>query len=254
MIRRDPDPFEDERDAARLTTEPVRPPIDEGLLSTALGLAVALLVVAILKPWDWGAAAPTGRLGVGPVESAEVTPIPTEDRSAEGLALPICLGTGGWRIASLETWQTQDVRVWRAIEPVTSATGPLDASIPSVPIVAIQLTALGWCAPAFGDGLPVGPSTVTAWSVHGSAAEPLELRQVRPTEGVTPIAALYVPLSLCPEPTICAPLLPAPIPRPWATERVVFRYIDAGTKEAWFAADITILPPTPSASPSAAVR
>jgi|GEM_PF-3118333 hypothetical protein len=237
MIRRDRDPLEDERAAARLTTEPVQPPIDENQLASALGLVIVLLVVAILKPWTGGTAEPTGRLSVATAAPITATPIPTEDRTADGLALPICLGTGAWRIASLETWQTQDVRVWRAIEPITDATGPLDPAIPSVPIVAIQLTALGWCAPAYGTDKPIGPAIVTAWTIHDGAAEPLALRQVRPTDGVTPIAALYVPLTR------------------WSTEDVVFRYFDsATTKEAWFAADITILPPSPTPSPSGALR
>jgi hypothetical protein len=251
MIRRDRDPLEDERAAARLTTEPVRPPIDEGQLSTALGIVIVLVVVAILKPWAAGTAQPTGLLAVGSASPAAITPIPTEDRTVEGLAIPICLGTGGWRVATLETWRTQDVRVWRAIEPIAAATGPLDPAIPSVPIVAVELTALGWCAPAYGPDMPVGPASVTAWTVRGIEAVPLQLRQVRPADGVTPIAALYVPLTVCPEPTICAPLLSAPVPRPWATERVVFRYLDAGIdRTAWFAADIVIL--DPSAGPAAA--
>jgi hypothetical protein len=246
MIRRDRDPLDDERAAARLTTEPVRPPIDEGRLSAALGAVLVLFLVAILKPWAAGTAAPTGLPIAGRAQSAPPTPVATDDRTAQGLAAPICLGTGAWRVTSLETWQTQDVRVWRAIEPIATASDPLDPAIPSVPIVAIQLTALGWCAPAFGPDLPVGPATVTAWSVTGGVAVPADLRQVLPDSGVTPIAALYVPLTLCPEPTICAPLLPQPRPRPWATERVVFRYVDDATaRTAWFAADVVILGPSP---------
>jgi hypothetical protein len=252
MIRRDRDPLEDERAAAGLTTEPVRPPIDEGQLSTALGVVILLLVVAILKPWAGGAPEPTGLLAAGPAPTPEITPIPTEDRSAQGLAGPICLGTGGWRVASLETWRTQSVRVWRAIEPIPSATGPLDPAIPSVPIVAVELRAVGWCAPAFGDDMPVGPVTVTAWAVQGAAAAPIQLRQVRPPDGVTPIAALYVPLSSCADTTTCASLQPTPVPRAWATGRVVFRYDDAGTGRVdWFAADIEIL--APQAGPAASV-
>jgi hypothetical protein len=258
MIRRDRDPLDEERAAARLTTEPVRPPIDEGQLAATLGVVIVLLAVAILKPWTFGTGQPTGLLGVVPIESAAITPMPTEDRSAEGLAIPICLGTGGWRVASLETWRTQDVRVWRAIDPIAAATGPLDPAIPSVPIVAIQLTALGWCAPAFGDVMPVGPAIVTAWSVKDGQAAELQLRQVRPLDGITPIAALYVPLTRCPETTLCAPLLPTPVPRPWSTERIVFRYRDdATTNLSWFAADIEILPPsaaTPTPIPDLATK
>src|SRR5258708_1263821 len=166
MIRRDRDPLDEPQPAARLTTEPVRPPIDEGRLSAALGVVLVLLLVAILKPWAGGTTQPTGRLIAGTAEPVAITPSPTEDLTAEGLASPICLGTGAWRIASLERWRTQDVRVWRAIDPIDTASGPLDPAIASVPIVAIELTALGWCAPAFGPDLPVGPASVTAWSVR----------------------------------------------------------------------------------------
>jgi hypothetical protein len=253
MIRRDRDPLDESQAAARLTTEPVRPPLDDGRLSAALGVVLVLLFAAILKPWAGATAEPTTRLFSGTPEPAVITPAPTEDLTAEGLANPICLGTGAWRIASLERWRTQDVRVWRAIDPIDAASGPLDPAIPSVPIVALELTGLGWCAPAFGPDLPVGPASVTAWSVRDGKATPLQLRQVRPADGVTPIAALYVPLTLCPEPTICAPLLPAPIPRPWATERVVFRYLDGGTgRTTWFAADVVILPANDAVSASAA--
>jgi len=251
MIRRDRDPIEDDATGFRLATERVLVARAATWLPITASVLIALLGAAILKPWGWGSAEPSAPIRVATAGPVVVTPVPTEDRSVEGLAAPICLGTGGWRVTSLETWRTQDVRVWRAIEPITGATGPLDPAIPSVPIVAIELVALGWCAPAFGPDLPVGPAEVTAWSVQAGVATRIELQQVRPVDGATPIAALYVPLSLCPEPTICAPLLPRPAPRPWATERVVFRYRDvAADRTVWFAADVTIIaPPTPAQTP-----
>ena len=189
--------------------------------------------LAILKPWGIGSPPGTPRPDVTvAATTVPLTPIPTEDRSADGLAAPICLGTGGWRIASLESWRTQDVRVWRAIEPIADATGPLDPAIPSVPIVAVRIAALGWCAPAFGPDRPVGPVNVTASFIRDDVASELALLQVHPTDGSTPIAALYVPL------------LPGGVPGHWETGRVVFRYRDSGTgRVLWLAADITILPP-----------
>lgn len=254
MIRRDRDPIEDDATGFRLSTEPVRAPSAETWLPTFAAIGIAVLAVAILKPWGWGSSEPSAPVFLATAAVVAPTPVPTEDRTAEGLAAPICLGAGGWRVTSLETWRTQDVRVWRAIEPIEGATGPLDPTIPSVPIVAFRLVALGWCAPAFGPGMPIGPADVAAWSIQGGAvATQIDLSQVRPADGVTPIAALYVPLSLCPEPTICAPLLPAPAPRPWTNERVVFRYRDASAdRSVWFAADITILEapgPNPISTP-----
>src|SRR5215208_7135733 len=156
----------------------VRPPAADPRLTAITAFAAVLLGLAVLKPW--GAAAPHASRAPRTVIAASVapTPVPTRDRTPDGLASPICLGTGGWRIASLERWQTQDVRVWRAIEPVPNATGPLDASIPSVPIVAIELTAMGWCAPSYGPSKPTGPATVTAWAIRDGEAAILPLEQV----------------------------------------------------------------------------
>ncbi|MBI2781094.1 MAG: hypothetical protein HYX55_04770 [Chloroflexi bacterium] len=227
----------------------VQPRSGDPSMAAAVWTVAALVGLAILKPWGTGS--PRTTPAPRPVTSvaAVVTPAPTEDRSADGLAAPICLGTGAWRVATLERWPTQDVRVWRAIEPIQTAGGPTDPSIPSVPIVAVELTGLGWCAPSYGPDVPVGPVTVSAWSVTGGVATELALRQVRPADGTTPIAALYLPLTRCPEPTVCIPLLPAPVPGSWTTSRVVFRWIDGGAgRTAWFAAEIQILPPAPAPS------
>jgi hypothetical protein len=219
-------------------------------MPTALAVVAVLVVLAVLKPWGVGDPVATAGPFVAPPTVVVITPTPTEDRSADGLASPICLEPGGWQIATLERWRTQDVRVWRAIEPISAASGPLDPAIPAVPVVAVEVTALGWCAPAVGPERPSGPAEVIAWSVRDGVAAELRVRQLLPAKGTTPIAALYVPLTVCPEAGNCLPLLPSPAPRPWVTERVVFRYVDAATGGVlWLAADVTILPP--SAAPGA---
>lgn len=226
-------PLDADATAPDVSTIRVRGRPWDARLGSTLGAVAVLIILAILKPWGLGSPSATLRpdLTVAPTR-APITPIPTEDRSSDGLAAPICLGTGAWRIASLESWRTQDVRVWRAIAPIAEVTGPLDPAIPSVPIVAVEIAALGWCAPAFGPDRPVGPVNVTATFIRGDVASGLELLQVHPTDGSTPIAALYVPL------------LPAGAPGRWETGRVVFRYRDSGTgRVLWLAADITILPP-----------
>lgn len=237
---------------------PTRPPPDGGdrlvpvirvvaprgapRLAAAMWLVAAFVAIAIVKPWGGaGRIAPTFRPAAAvPVE---VTPVPTEDRSATGLAGPVCLGTGGWRIASLETWHQREVRVWRAIEPIPLAAGPLDPAIPSVPVVADELAGLGWCAPAFGPTMPAGPAVIRAWHVSGGVARTISLRQVQPEDGVTPIAALYLPST-----------------GPWTSGLIVFEYRDTATaRAAWFAAELDVLqaavtgPPAtrPSASPGA---
>jgi hypothetical protein len=232
-----------------LETVRVRPRSDGTGVGRALWAVVALLAVAILKPWGAGSPGPTYRPVAVLPTLLPATPLPSDDRSAEGLATQICLGAGAWEIVSLETWGTQDVRVWRAIEPSADASGPLDPAIPSVPVGAMEVAVLGWCAPAFGPRRPAGPARVTAWQVRDGAATELALRRVQPA-AETPLAALYVPLTTCPEPTICAPLLRDPVPAPWVTGRVVFHYVDAGgPMDVWLAADLDIDAPPASAAP-----
>lgn len=237
-----------------LTTVPVRPWSNDSRVGVPLWIVAVLIGIAVVKRWGAGSPGPILR----PIALAQTadpaTPAPTEDRTANGLASDFCLGAGVWQVASLERWQTQDVRVWRVIEPMADATGPADPAIPSVPIVALGVAALGWCAPAYGPARPAGPATITAWYVRDAIATEHRLRQVRPADGVTQLGALYLPLTACPEQTICAPLLRDPVPGPWVTGRVVFRYVDEGAgATAWLAADVMILPPVdgPATNPSA---
>src|SRR5215207_4302784 len=85
----------------------VQAPRSAPRLAAAMWLLAAFVLAAVLKPWGGG----------GPVEATlrpdmavpiEVTPAPTEDRSATGLAVETCLGAGSWQIATLETWQERD--------------------------------------------------------------------------------------------------------------------------------------------------
>lgn len=258
MTRSQPDrqePLDPEGPLLDLVTIRVRTRTGDPRIAVAVWAVAALVLVAVLKPWaGGGTAASTLQPVVVALTAVAATPIQTEDRSSEGLASDFCLGAGAWQVASLEAWRTQDVRVWRAIEPVPDANGPLDPVIPAVPIVALELAALGWCAPAFGPGRPAGPARITAWHVREGTVTDLPLHQVRPAEGETELGALYVPLATCPEETICAPLLRDPVPGPWVSGRVVFRYRDEGTgATAWLAADVEILPPgaTPAPSPAA---
>ena len=223
-------------------------------LSVATSLVAVLVAIAILKPWGPGSAPAPPRVPRTALPVlATPTPRPTNE-SADGLAAPICLGAGAWQVASLETWRTQRVRVWRAVEPIADAVGPLDPAIPTVPVVALEIEALGWCAPTYGADRPAGPARVTAWFVLDAIAVELQLRQVLPERGTTQVAALYRLRGLCPPGPAC-PTTPTAVTEPWRTGRVVFRYEDlGGDRVAWFAADIEILVPAagPDGSPSAA--
>lgn len=229
---------------------PVRPPIVGGGLSIA-GVLVALLIgLAVVKPWGpAGDPPPPGPPRVVARATAEDTPRPIDD-SAEGLAGPVCLGPGAWRIASLETWRNRNVRVWRAIEPIVDASGPLDPAIPTASLFGLEVEALGWCAPAYGAERPVGPAEVDGWIVLDGVAHALELRQVLPARGTTALAGLYVPISPCSLGVPCAPAQTRFVTQRWETGRVVFRYEDRGTaRTAWFGADVELhVPAGPSVS------
>jgi hypothetical protein len=221
--------------------EPVRPPIADRGLPIAGAIVAIVIGVAFLKPWGSAADTPTpGPPRVVTKATTAPTPRPTDD-SAEGLAGPVCLGAGAWRIASLETWRDHDVRVWRAIEPVTDASGPLDPAIPTVPLFGLEIQAIGWCAPAYGPERPVGPVEVHGWIVLDGVAQILELRQVLPARGTTVLAGLYVPISPCPLGAPCAPAQTRFVPQRWETGRVVFRYHDRGAATTlWLGAEVEL--------------
>lgn len=239
----DVDPIDPEARVRGRHIAPVRQRTRDSRLAAASAFMVLLVALAIVKPWGVAAPAPSRSPRPFTLPPATVLPVPTRDRSPEGLAGPICLGAGAWRVASLERWRTSDVRVWRAVEPIADAADPLDPRIPTAPVVALEVTALGWCAPAYGEHRPTGPASVRAWTVRADVATALPLVQTQPSEGVTPIAALYLPTASCTVPGNCTSSAAPGLLGRWASGRVVFRWIDEGRgTQAWFAADIVILP------------
>ena len=234
-----------------------------------VAVAVALLAVAILKPWGPDKA---GRETAAPRAGPGITtptqgPTPTADRSAKGLAEPICLGSVHWLLASVERWRDKPapgavgpeplfglVRVWRALAPVAMASGPTDPGIPYVRVSAFAVLTLGWCAPVVGNPESIQPATMTAWLIVQGVARPIDLVQVEPAVGSTPYAAMYGPPIRCagPCPTLDDRLGPGSIS--WAAGRYVFRYENPGVLgEVWFAVDLDlawqVAEPTAPASP-----
>jgi hypothetical protein len=240
---------------------PVRGP--GRLLEAAAVVVAGFLVLAIVKPWDIGAApGPTVPPPTRTLPPVSVAPEATEDVTPEGLAAPICLGTEAWMVATVETWQlmisgtleTQRVRVWRSIDPVAIASGPEDGAIPVAAIASMEVDSLGWCAPSSGPQRATGQVDVTMWRL-GSTGPAVEvpLRRVAPGAGDTPFAALYKEVTDCVVGFGCSgsavPLL-APT---WASGRYVLRYAEPATGRTWwFGADLQIVPrpPVPDAGPT----
>jgi hypothetical protein len=197
-------------------------------------LVAAFVALAILKPWA-AAGVPGTSPSVGdgenptaqgaivaPQSSGLVARTPTDDAIVE-----MCLEPGSWRTATIETWRDQTVRVWRAIDP-SPAGRPLDPSIPIVPAVGSSVPAIGYCAPTSGPERPLGPATVRAWWVDGDAVDPLDLRQIVPVAGISPLGALFGPPAELGSTTS------------WPNGLVVFRYEEQGAGSSrWFGIEIS---------------
>lgn len=242
-----------------------------GFAATGVVVAV-LLALAIVKPWDWGGPGPRARASAVPAPTPTVAPRPTADLTPSGLAAGVCLGTGAWRVASLETWQLagrngvrrQEVRVWRALTPLPDATGPDDPAIPVVDVAAMEVDALGWCAPVVGPDAPAGPIVVTAFRLDrgGGDSLPNALRRIAPVNGETPFAALYQDATGdCPADLgSCSGRGRPASGTSWPAGWYVFRLDDqGGQRTLWFGVDVILLPrpsigppgPDPSLTPAA---
>ncbi|HEX7950235.1 MAG TPA: hypothetical protein VF494_07785 [Candidatus Limnocylindrales bacterium] len=233
-------------------------------LWTAGALVAAVLILAVAKPWTQGASSPRTGLPHRSVVPASSGPPATPDLSPQGLAADVCLGTGAWRVATIETWRlviagqivTQRVRVWHAVDPARAANGPADARVPIVGVAGMEVDALGWCAPSIGDGRPIGSVDVTVWrlanpSRRDGAPEPqvVAVRRVAPP-GETSLAALYREVTDCVSGFGCSgrgvPLLASS----WSPGRYVFQYAERGSSATWwFGADVQVLP-APTGEPA----
>lgn len=231
----DPEPSHDRLTVARVTVARAN-----GQPERIAWLVAGLLVLAIFKPWAWGdppARHPTGA-AAAPIPTL-AGPSPTADLSAEGLAAPFCLGGGSWRTASFETWRTQPVRVWHSLEPIRGPTQPGDPAIPTVPVVAYRVDALGWCAPVGEPDRPQGPLTVSVWRILDGSPASVLVRQVAPAGGAALLGAMYRPQA-------------DPAGAGWTSGHYVFAIRDAGrARTSWFAIELVILP-LPAGSPSPA--
>lgn len=129
------------------------------------GALLAFLMVAVVKPW------PDEPRSVGPIPPPAAPPVATASPTAGPLAdlRRQCEEPLGWRVFTIEEWSEGTVRVWRGLEPSAHATGPLDPTIPVVPLGPLT-DAVGYCSPWEGSERPPADGVVTAWSVQGPGA------------------------------------------------------------------------------------
>jgi hypothetical protein len=155
----------------------------------------------------------------------------TEVPSAESAVESICFNPLSWRVATIERWRDQTIRVWRAIEPRTVATGPEDGRVPITPLVSEGVIELGWCAPVDGTTRIVGSAIVEVWRRTPTGAQPVTMSSQRPGPATSPYGALYG-----------APA--APVVMLWNDGTYVFHQRAPNGEESWFGVDLEQRPST----------
>jgi len=199
-----------------------------------VAVLIAIFVgIALVKPWGNGTSGeprPTPRVSIAPVAAPSVDPLAQLRRNCEE---PV-----GWRVYTSERWGRLTVRSWKTVDPVHGATGPLDVTIPTVPLAA-QIDALGYCSPWSDGERPPADSLVTGWRISsersraGPEAVPIVLESVDPS-WPSVLGALYGPPVNRFDPNAIEVI-------GWPGGRYVF-VIQAGGFERWWGVDVE--PPT----------
>jgi hypothetical protein len=230
-------------------------------------VAVLALLVVIAKPWSSGSGPARGSPGAEPsvpaTSAADTTARPSGMEAASASSPPFdrldpevasfCLDLDAWLTTSIEQDRGQEIRVWRALEPATSVSGPDDAAIPIVSIVTEGAAAFGWCAPSHGADRPVAdrPASIDIWRAGIGGALPIDTTRW-PGTSDSPFGGLYRPVSSAPgsragssqpPPTFrgAAPSRSPDVARPatsWPDGRYVFHYRQEGGWTAWFSIEI----------------
>ena len=212
----------------------------------AVGLALAFLAVAIVKPWGGGVGSLPVPSGGSPSEPGQSNPGASPEPS---LPAEACNPEAGWRLFTIEVNAGHPVRTWYSIRPV-AASGPTDGTIPTIRIYTEGLGRLGYCAG--GSAAGSAPfDRASGWLVDAAGrARPIALvRAAEPGLDGSGRSALFEP--------------PGPLsgdrPGDWPPGRYV---LSVGPGEAtadrlWFAAQVVVVdgatstPRAPSPAPTA---
>jgi hypothetical protein len=196
-------------------------------------VAVATLAILTIKPWggpEAGPAVPPDPSGATTIEPTR-TPIPTTTEAPRSDVAGICMNVGAWLVTSVELDRQRTIRVWRAIDFATSATGPLDPSIPLTQLRTDGVLGLGWCAPTDDADGSTETATVDAWQIDGQAAIPIALVAAEDTVS-SDDGALYRPADRT--------------ARFWATHTYVFHHVTSNGREHWFKVRVLAKPHAPA--------
>jgi hypothetical protein len=228
----------------RVPLTPIGGRAREPLLIAAL--VVLGVTIAIVKPWDRGAAGEPGIVVLpatnAPIVATAVSPTPSATpRSSADAA---CYYGLAWRLFTVERNAGRLINTWYSVEPV-QACGPTDPNIPVIRMYTVGLQELGYCTVTVPDG-PRPILSTEGWRLSPSSLpEPLPLVRTGRFAPADPnVGVLYAPP---PEPD-------GGRPANWAPGRYVFvfRYGPEPSEERWFETEIITIEglPTASALPS----
>lgn len=210
-------------------------------------ITVAILALAVLKPWSGPGDASRA------VESdARTTPLPgvaaaspgpaaTPSATPPGYDAPggQCFPGAGWRVFTVETRAGRRLRTWLAIEPA-GALSPRDPAVPFVEIVTERLAGLGFCVRSGPDG-PAPLAETRAWALTPEGS-PVPV-------ALAPLVA-YTPY----QPNLGSVYRPPTVSRGgagegWSPGRYVFAVRQGSPRGAewWFGVEVVIVPGVPSA-------
>jgi hypothetical protein len=145
-----------------------------------VGVVVAAVVLAILKPWSL-AGPDSGPRSTLAALAPTVSPSSSSSAST-GPGPETCLSHQAWRLVTAEHTSGRDIKSWIAVEPAR-ADDPTDRSIPTVAVVADRLLGIGLCAPPFALLAVSGGESAVLWTVNGSAFIPVRLHALRTFDG-----------------------------------------------------------------------
>jgi hypothetical protein len=217
----------------------VRPPGsgDRRHAAWVVGIAVAAIVVALIKPW--GVGIPLA-VPAAPADDSQQTDViasqpPSATPSSDPDLVAFCLEPPGWRVYSTQTWGGRDVRTWTAVQPIASAAGPRDPAIPIIPVMGTVVRTVGWCAPIAGSGRPPATALATVYQVgSGGTGRVTEIHPMRVRPAIESAMGAEYALTLRSrgEPDAS-----------WPSGLYIFRVADAeATYVRWFGAEVQVLP------------
>lgn len=204
---------------------------DRGL-QRSTRIVIALIALAIAKPWTWGQPAESGAPTVPRQPSAIAVSATVQPTPAHDAVGAICHESTEWRVASIGEFVGARLREWAYVTPVP-AEGPGDPAIPFAVFAFERAEALGYCAPSaerLGADMLVGVFLLD----DEGAGTAFRITRLSKTPASS-VAGLFEPGATTP------PRGPAPagtVTTSWQPGRYVFSLRTRTHGERWFGVEL----------------